>query len=157
MTAAFHIGGCQCGAVRFRVSRFGRSSLCHCLMCQKAFGGFFGALVTAHDVEWTRSAPHHFASSNKARRGFCADCGTPLIFEIGGMVDMAVGAFDHPSVVAPTIQLNPADKLPFFDGLCSLPLCPDGAEPQAEAIKEAVVSYQYPDHDTAVWPPKVTP
>ncbi len=33
-------GGCQCGAVRFRGSRFGRSSICHCRMCQKAFGGF---------------------------------------------------------------------------------------------------------------------
>ena len=32
-------GGCQCGAVRFRASSLGRPSLCHCRMCQKAFGG----------------------------------------------------------------------------------------------------------------------
>ena len=37
-------GGCQCGAVRFRVTSFGRSSVCHCRMCQKATGGLFAAL-----------------------------------------------------------------------------------------------------------------
>ena len=53
-------GGCQCGAVRFRAGKFGRSSICHCRMCQKAFGRFFGALVTAHQFEWTRGEPALF-------------------------------------------------------------------------------------------------
>jgi hypothetical protein len=146
-------GGCQCGAVRFRASRFGRPSICHCRMCQKAFGSFFGPLVTTHDLVWTRGAPRHFASSNNAKRGFCGDCGTPLTYEyFGAPVEVAIGAFDDPSVVAPTIQVNPADKLPFFDGLCSLPVRPDGTEPQAEAYKASIVSYQHPDHDTDEWP-----
>jgi hypothetical protein len=152
MSTAFHSGGCQCGAIRFRASRFGRSSICHCRMCQKAFGGFFGALVTAHDLEWTRGRPSSFASSNKARRGFCSDCGTPLTFETGGPVEIAVGAFDDPGVVAPTIQVNPADKVSFFDGLCTLPTRKDGAEPKAEEFKASVVSFQHPDHDTSQWP-----
>ena len=152
MSAMFHSGGCQCGAVRFRASRFGRSSICHCRMCQKAFGGIFGALVTAHDLEWTRGNPSRFASSNKVRRGFCAECGTPLTFETGGSIEIAVGAFDDPNVVRPTIQLNPSDKVAFFDGICTLPMRPDGAEPQAEAFKASVVSFQHPDHDTASWP-----
>jgi hypothetical protein len=140
--------------VRFRASKFGRSSICHCRMCQKAFGSVFAALVTAHDVEWTRGAPKRFQSSNKVKRGFCAVCGTPLTFEPSGSVELAVGAFDDPSVVAPTIQLNPADKQPFYDGICSLPMRPDGAEPKAEAFKASIVSFQHPDHDTAVWPPE---
>jgi hypothetical protein len=154
---AFHSGGCQCGAVRFRVSKFGRSSICHCRMCQKAFGSFFGALVTAHDVEWTRGLPKRFQSSNKVRRGFCADCGTPLTFEPPDSVELAVAAFDDPTVVPPTIQLNPADKLDFYDGICALPMRPDGAEPKQEAFKASIVSYQHPDHDTATWPPKGRP
>jgi hypothetical protein len=145
-------GGCQCGAVRFRASKFGRASICHCRMCQKAFGGFFGALVTAHDLEWTRGRPAHFASSNKAQRGFCAACGTPLTYEYGGPVEVAIGAFDNPALVPPTIQVNLNDKLPFFDGLCSLPVRAAGAEPKQEEFKAAVVSRQHPDHDTAVWP-----
>jgi len=149
MTAAFQSGGCQCGAVRFRVSQFGRSSICHCRMCQKAFGSFFAALVTARDLEWTRGAPKRFASSNLASRGFCADCGTPMTYEYDGGLEVAVGALDDPSVAAPTLQVNPADKQPFFDGLCSLPTRPDGAEPKMEAFKARVVNYQHPDHDTA--------
>ena len=152
MSAVFHSGGCQCGAIRFRASRFGRSSICHCRMCQKAYGGIFGALVTVHDLEWTRGNPRRFASSNKVRRGFCAECGTPLTFEPGGSIEIAVGAFDDPNVVRPTIQLNPSDKVIFFDGICTLPMRPDGAEPQAEAFKASVVSFQHPDHDTAKWP-----
>jgi hypothetical protein len=122
-------------------------------MCQKAFGGFFAALVTAHDLEWTRGTPRRFASSNKAQRGFCAECGTPLTFEPGGPIEIAVGAFDDPSVVAPTIQVNPAEKLSFFDGLCALPTRKDGAEPAAETFKASVISFQHPDHGTADWPP----
>jgi hypothetical protein len=148
-------GGCQCGAVRFRASKFGRASICHCRMCQKAFGGFFGPLVTAHDLEWTRGAPKHFASSNKVRRGFCGDCGTPLTYEYGGPVEVAIGTLDNPNLVPPTLQVNPERKLAFFDGLCSLPTRPAGAEPEQEKFNASVVSYQHPDHDTAVWPPKV--
>lgn len=146
-------GGCQCGAVRFCASRFGRASICHCRMCQKAFGGFFGALVTAHDLEWTRGAPRHFASSNKVQRGFCGDCGTPLTYEYGGPIEVAVGAFDNPGVVPPTIQVNPTDKLSFFDGLCSLPTRPPGSEPKQEEFNASVVSRQHPDHNTDTWPP----
>jgi len=156
MTATFHSGGCQCGAVRVRAGRFGRSSICHCRMCQKAFGSFFGALVTAHDLEWTRGAPKYFQSSNLVKRGFCADCGTPLTYETGGTVEIAVGALDDPSVAAPTLQVNPADKQPFFDALCALPTRPDGAEPEQESFKARVVSHQHPDRDTAVWPPRGT-
>ena len=63
-------GGCQCGAIRFRAETVGRASICHCRMCQKAFGSFFGPLVTTHDLVWTRGAPAWFQSSNKVRRGF---------------------------------------------------------------------------------------
>ena len=40
--------GCQCGAVRFRVEgTLDDASVCHCRMCQKAFGGFYAPLVSA--------------------------------------------------------------------------------------------------------------
>ena len=71
-------GGCQCGAVRFRVERLGRGSICHCRMCQKAFGAFYGPLITGFGVDWTRGAPKRFRVPTRSRRGFCAECGTPL-------------------------------------------------------------------------------
>jgi hypothetical protein len=150
-----YTGGCQCGAVRFRAERVGRPSICHCRMCQKAFGGFYGPLVTGYGVEWTRGAPRHFASSNLARRGFCGECGTPLTYEYDGGIELAIGAFDNPVLAAPIIQVNPADKQLFVDGLAALPTRPVGADAEMEAVKASVVSYQHPDHDTAEWPPAV--
>ncbi len=153
MSAGPLTGGCQCGAVRFRVERLGRASICHCRMCQKAFGGFFGPLVTAHGLVWTRGAPQHFQSSNRVRRGFCGACGTPLTYEYEGGMELAIGAFDEPERARPTIQANPADKLSFVDGLSALPFRDPVAEPGPEAFKAAIVSHQHPDHDTAAWPP----
>ena len=67
-------------------------------------------------------------------------------------IELAIGAFDDPRVAAPVIQVNPADKLPFVDGLPNLPMRPDGAEPKAEAFKHRVINHQHPDHDTEAWP-----
>jgi hypothetical protein len=147
-------GGCQCGAVRFRVGRFGDASICHCRMCQKQFGSFFGPFVAAHDLVWTRGQPKHFASSDKAKRGFCAECGTPLTYETGGAdeIAIAIGALDTPDLAPPTTQINSADKLALFDGLCSLPV--PGADPKQEAFQASLTSFQHPDHDTSEWPPK---
>ncbi|MEP7031346.1 MAG: GFA family protein, partial [Pseudolabrys sp.] len=86
--------------------------------------------------------------------GFCVQCGTPLTFDYGGPIEVAAGAFDDPNVVPPTIQVNPADKQPFFDGICTLPVRAAGAEPKAEAFKASIVSHQHPDHDTVQWPPQ---
>ena len=144
-------GGCQCGNVRFRVDgELGRASICHCRMCQKAFGGFFGPYVSAKpdQVTWTRGQPRLFASSNLVNRGFCGDCGTQLTFEGAGFFDIAIGAFDDPTEIKPTVQIGLESKLPWVDELGDLP----GRTPEEEAklvrYYEAIVSHQHPDHDT---------
>lgn len=151
-------GGCQCGAVRFRAERLGRPAICHCRMCQKAFGGFFGPLVSSYGVEWTRGAPKYFKSSNKIRRGFCGECGTPLTYEeidrsSDQSIELAIGAFDDPTVAAPVLQVNMADKLPFFDALTALPVRTDYPAAWLHFMA-GVRSCQHPDHDTDIWPPK---
>lgn len=149
-------GGCQCGAVRFRAGTLGRASLCHCRMCQKAFGGIGGLLVTAHDLTWTRGHPGHFASSDKVRRGFCRCCGTPLTFEpAGGPVEVAIAAFDRAREIMPTIRLSREARLACFDGLVFLPDRPASETPAASAWAQSIVSNQHPDHDTEDWQVKV--
>jgi hypothetical protein len=151
-------GGCQCGAVRFSVEGLGRASLCHCRMCQKAFGSFYGPLVTAErGLVWTRGAPKYFHSSNLARRGFCGDCGTPLTFEPEGQpVDLAIGALDDPAIAEPTIQHALDTRMPWLEAMTHLPVrTPDeaaGAAPHYAAVR----SHQHPDHDTGPggWPPR---
>ena len=41
-------GGCQCGAVRYALLEEPTGAhICHCRMCQKAFGSFFAPLDRA--------------------------------------------------------------------------------------------------------------
>ena len=144
-------GGCQCGAVRFRVEGdLGRASICHCRMCQKAFGAFYGPYVsmTPEQVTWTRGARKLFASSNLVSRGFCGDCGTQLTFEGAGFFDIAIGAFDDPTDIRPTIQIGLEAKLPWVDELGSLRMQSPEAQAKTRAYQAQVVSHQHPDHDT---------
>ena len=146
-------GGCQCGAVRFRAEKPGRPSICHCRMCQKAFGGLFGALVTADQAHltWTRGQPALYRSSAKVKRGFCARCGTPLSYHHPGGVELAIGAFDQPHLLEPQVQVNHPKRLPWIDQLFEKPAV---TTPEMEAFFNSVISYQHPDHDTATWPPE---
>ncbi|KQZ63007.1 aldehyde-activating protein [Rhizobium sp. Root149] len=143
-------GGCQCGAVRFRAEKLGRPSICHCRMCQKAFGGFFAALISADQAHltWTRGQPSLFRSSAKVKRGFCPKCGTPLTYHHPDGVELAIGAFDQPELFEPEVQVNHDKRLPWIDHLFE-------KRAVAQSLDESLVdSYQHPDHDTAEWPPK---
>lgn len=146
-------GGCQCGAVRFRCESLGRASICHCRMCQKAFGGHYGPLVTAKGLVWTRGEPKRFRSSDRVRRGFCADCGTPLTYEPDGYphVEVALGAFDRPAEIRPEIQVGVESRMPWFHELASLPGRPPEQQAKAESFFAEIVSFQHPDHDTETW------
>ncbi len=149
-------GGCQCGAVRFRVDGpLGDASVCHCRMCQKSFGAFYAPLVSVRKgtLTWTRGEPKRFQSSNVARRGFCADCGTPLTYEAPDGIALAIGAFDAPQDIAPVVQWGVEAKLAFVDGVPTLPQKPTMADSEATAFLTDLVSLQHPDHDTDRWPP----
>lgn len=143
-------GGCQCGAVRFRAEKLGRPSICHCRMCQKQFGNFFGALVTADQAHltWTRGQPSLFRSSAKVKRGFCNRCGTPLTYHHPEGVELAIGAFDKPELLEPEVQVNYDKRLPWIDHLFEKRVTHQSLD---EITFE---SFQHPDHDTAEWPPK---
>ncbi len=151
-------GGCQCGAVRFKVSgEPGRSSICHCRMCQKAFGGYFAALVGTKEgsLTWTRGAPSHYQSSNKVKRGFCNKCGSPLTFEHPNGVDLALGAFDQPEKVLPVLQVSDqSETIVGFDDLHKLPRRDANDQVTADEYLSSIISYQHPDHDTDDWPSK---
>ena len=146
-----HSGGCQCGTVRFRAGGLGRPSICHCRMCQKQFGSLFGAFVTADQahLQWTRGQPAWFRSSQKVHRGFCRNCGTPLAYRHPGGIELAIGAFDHPELFEPQIQVNHHQRLPWIDHLFEKPAF---ESEEMTSFFASIESYQHPDHDTRQWP-----
>jgi hypothetical protein len=150
-----HSGGCQCGAVRFRLNGApGASSVCYCRMCQKASASHALALVSlgGATIEWTRGAPSWFQSSNVAQRGFCATCGTPLAYDAPDGLALSVLAFDDPDAVAPTIAYGVEAKRIWCDGIPDLPARQSLEDPDAVSFLKGLVSHQHPDHDTAEWP-----
>jgi hypothetical protein len=152
-----YTGGCQCGAVRFRVEgALGDASVCHCRMCQKASGGFYAPLVSGRgaNLEWTRGEPSKFRSSNHAARGFCSKCGTPLTYEAPDGVALMIGTFDDPEDLAPVIQWGIEAKLPYVDEVPKLPGVATMDDQEAAEFLATLVSYQHPDYDTETWPPE---
>jgi len=153
-------GGCQCGAVRY-VLREPPSNphICHCRMCQKAFGSFFAPLVGVRLAAFavTRGAISKFRSSSETDRGFCRDCGTPLSFQYldSEWIAVSIGSLDDPEAVVPVDQHGVESKLSYFDTLADMPhreTTEDSDPARAEKIRRS--SRQHPDHDTAVWPPQ---
>jgi hypothetical protein len=155
MTTPTYSGGCQCGSIRFRIKGvLNDSSICHCRMCQKAFGGYFAPLVSTKGAEltWTRGTLKHFQSSNLVKRGFCDACGTPLTYEAPDIIAIAAGAFDDPSLLPPTFQHGLEGKLSLVDHFATLPgLTTEEDESDGDYIHR-IISYQHPDHDTDTWP-----
>lgn len=152
-------GGCQCGAVRFACDLPPENvHVCHCRMCQKAVGGPFAVICPTPKTSFrvTRGTISWFGSSALAQRGFCRNCGTPMIFNYREAPDIGVlvGTFDRPDRVPPVVQYGIEGRLPWFGHLPELPgneptyaLDPEGYLPRITASNR-----QHPDHDTAEWP-----
>jgi len=157
---ALHTGGCQCGAVRYALyAEPTNPHVCHCRMCQKAFGAYFAPLagVPPKDFAWVKGMPGVFRSSQAAERGFCRDCGTPLFFHyVGGEhISLTIGSFDAPHRIAIRYQMGMEGKHPSLADIDAIEDCGTTESEDAEAAAAiAGCNRQHPDHDTAVWPPE---
>ena len=160
MSASRITGGCQCGAVRYALNEQPSGPhICHCRMCQKAFGSFFAPLVgvALTAFELTRGELAIFMSSDQTERGFCGNCGTPLTFHYveSPRIAVSIGSLDDPEKIAPAEQCGIERRMPWFERLAHLPGDKTTEEDNPElATKIAASNHQHPDHDTAVWPPK---
>lgn len=151
MTDTFATGGCQCGALRYRITApLENPHICHCRMCQKAFGNYFAAMVSTSraGLAWTKGTPSFFRSSAMAERGFCQHCGTPLTFAYDAKdhIAVSIGSLDHPEAVTPARQYGMESALPAFEMLHTLP----GSTTENDIppdMREGLKSRQHPDHD----------
>lgn len=121
-------GGCLCGAVRFEIDLPSKwCAHCHCSMCRRAHGAgyvtwvglerpHFHLLEGEADLRW-------YASSPGARRGFCRQCGSSMLFESerwAGETHVALGCLDGPIDRAPQAHAfydSHVDWVPIDDAL----------------------------------------
>ena len=137
-------GGCQCGAVRYALlAEPTDPSICHCRMCQKAFGNYMAPLagVRLAELAWTRGTLATFRSSDAVERGFCRECGTPLTYRVLGKdrISVSIGSLDEPARVAPVVQWGTQSLVQAFNELHKLPAHPTRDDYSA-------TSHQHPDH-----------
>ncbi len=146
--AAVATGGCQCGAVRFALYAAPQNvHVCHCRMCQRATGGLFAALAGAAraDFAWTRGTPAFFSSSNPARRGFCAQCGTPLSFAYErpeARIYVTIGSLDAAAGVPIVRQYGIESRLPWVQFCDSVPAEATAADAAAAAYLATMQNFQ---------------
>jgi len=82
--AHFHLtGGCQCGAVRYRVEAPAQGLFhCHCSICRRIHGAMFAsAAVVAADgfvIEAGADRLTRYESSPGSSRFFCSVCGSQV-------------------------------------------------------------------------------
>jgi hypothetical protein len=144
-------GGCQCGRVRYAIDGLlFNAHICHCRMCQKAFGNLFAALagVKKVDLRWTTGEPAYFRSSSIVQRGFCRHCGTPLTFAYDHTPHMSIsiGSLDNPALAKVENQYGIEGMMPAFPALHALPGSRTEDDISAENLQR-LKSFQHPDHD----------
>ncbi len=145
-------GGCQCGAVRYRLDAVPSGThVCHCRMCQKAGGAPFIASVLTSSFVVTRGTLSIFKSSEIAERGFCATCGTPITYRSlpGNFVTVTLGSLDNPNAFVPHTQYGTESRVSWLAAGLSAPETALSDWFRRKGIA-SVGNRQHPDRETCV-------
>jgi len=121
-----HAGGCLCGAVRYEIYGPLRDVInCHCTMCRRLHGAF-GAHSKASkaDISIVRdNGLTWYATSGRARRGFCRKCGSSLFWEpiAQDATGIVAGGLDQPTGLKTMGHTFLGEKADFYDLTDDLP------------------------------------
>lgn len=122
-------GGCLCGRVRYQAEVFLQDGyICHCTICQRSTGqpAEITVLIKAGTLRYTGDEPKYFQSSSDGKRGFCADCGSRIVWqavreEDDWLTNVTVGSLDHPADARMTRHICADTQLPWYDPCPDLP------------------------------------
>ncbi len=138
-------GGCLCGAVRYEASGPPRDvQYCHCRMCQKNTGGAFSVLAgfRADGFRITRGGPTFYKSSDIVERGFCANCGSSLVYRYFDpdhlYVWVSVGTLDNPEAAPPTHHYGIESQVSWLTINDGFPQARAEDDPDFIAVKAAI-------------------
>src|SRR5262245_4801789 len=125
--AAEIVGGCFCGAIRYRVSAPPHDVVhCHCSICRRTTGAPFVTWATFPSAAFafTAGVPAELRATPRAGRELCATCGTALTFRESARpnsVDVTVGSMDRPDLVVPDAHIWTSSQLPWLRVADDLP------------------------------------
>ncbi len=115
-----HRGSCLCGNVSFEIkSALPPPDACHCSKCRKHSGHFFVSTDVPRSAVSIKGSDNitWFKSSEKARRGFCKECGSSLFWDPihKDWIGVAMGAFEQPTETKIKMHIFVADKGDYYD------------------------------------------
>jgi hypothetical protein len=123
-------GRCHCGAVRFEVRGPLRDVLiCHCEDCRRIHGHVAAHTATRwDDLTMTEARGlKWYASSDKARRAFCTECGAGIFFDLHGrdIVSICAGTLDPPTRIRTAMHVFVDSASDYETGDAEAPRRPD--------------------------------
>lgn len=116
-------GGCACGAIRYESTAEPLLMLhCHCRDCQRSSGGPFASFVVVPKEAFKllqgslRFYDTPSQAGGKTHRGFCADCGSPILGNpdaAPSIVAIRAASLDDPGWFAPQMDVWTSDAQPW--------------------------------------------
>jgi len=134
-------GGCLCGRIRYRAEVFLTNGyMCHCTICQRSAGqpSETAVLVREGTLEYLGQEPTYFVSSEFGKRGFCAECGSRIVWqaldpENEWLTNLSVGSLDSPGDARISRHIFTDTQLPWYRVCEDLPRL---TEADAERLTE---------------------
>jgi hypothetical protein len=116
-------GGCQCGAIRYRVNGTPKATIaCHCAECQKQSGSAFGMsmIVLRESFELLSGELQRFSrpadSGSVVECAFCPGCGTRIYHQPSKLTEtlnVKPGTLDDTAWLKPALQVWVKRKQPW--------------------------------------------
>jgi hypothetical protein len=156
-------GGCDCGAVRFRMSTAPLIvHCCHCRWCQRESGASFAlnAMIEADRVSPLGADPELVDTPSQSGKGQtiarCPVCRVAVWSNYGGAGPVIrfvrVGTLDTPDALPPDIHIFTASKQPWLELSPAIPAVPEYYDRKAhwpaeslrrrEALRPLIEAYQ---------------
>jgi hypothetical protein len=109
------VGGCLCGAARYRIAQAFDAVYCHCSMCRKSGGApvVAWAIIKTENFDLIQGSTVDCASSDQGFRCFCAVCGSLLLYRHREFdyLEVTIGTLDNPELVEPQVHLFADNQL----------------------------------------------
>ena len=98
---------------------------CHCIQCTKTHGNYaaYTSVLEENITYKSKSTLKWFASSNKAKRGFCKKCGASVFFKrIGSRaISISAGLFKNPTKLETASHIYTLNKRDYYKITDNLP------------------------------------
>ena len=98
---------------------------CHCIQCTKTHGNYaaYTSVLEENIIYKSKSTLKWFASSNKAKRGFCKKCGASVFFKrIGSRaISISAGLFKNPTKLETASHIYTLNKRDYYKITDNLP------------------------------------